>query len=58
MFDIDTAGRRRFLAPVNGTQITTGQIEVWLNPNEKIEWIWITYPDGTRHVTGYNITKL
>lgn len=30
---------------------------VELHDNEEIQWIWTTYPDGRRVVTGYDIIQ-
>ena len=40
--------------PVN---IPSAVISVELKENEDIEWIWTTYPNGQRVVTGYNIIQ-
>ena len=32
-------------------------ISVELEENESVEWIWTTYANGQRVVTGYNIIK-
>ena len=32
-------------------------ISVELNENEEVDWIWTTYANGQRVVTGYNIIQ-
>ena len=39
------------------TNIPSTVISVELNENEEVEWIWTTYPNGQRVVTGYKIIK-
>lgn len=64
-FEIDTGGRRRIMAPSSvpsfyGKRNTaTGDIiSVWVHPDELVKWIWTSDPDGSRRVTGYEITKV
>jgi len=59
MFMTDTVGRRRVFAPsYDGGTVIGEVLEIWLNPDERVEWIWTTYPDGTKDIIGYNITKI
>ncbi|WP_319418830.1 hypothetical protein [Pleurocapsa sp. FMAR1] len=39
------------------TNIPSTVISVELNENEEVEWIWTTYSNGQRVVTGYNIIQ-
>ena len=39
------------------SNIPSTVISVELNENEEVEWIWTTYPNGQRVVTGYNIIQ-
>ena len=44
---------------LNSTMINIPSIviSVELNENEEVEWIWTTYDNGQRVVTGYNIIE-
>ena len=43
-------------APVCDNQISTSTvIGVWLDPGERVEWIYTAMPDGKRVVAGYDI---
>lgn len=44
---------------INSTtvNIPSTVISVELNKNEDVEWIWTTYLNGSRVVTGYNIIQ-
>ena len=39
------------------SNIPSAVISVELNENEEVQWIWTTYPNGQRVVTGYNIIQ-
>ena len=39
------------------TNIPSTVISIELNENEEVEWIWTTYSNGQRVVTGYNIIQ-
>ncbi len=41
----------------SATNIPSTVISVELNENESVEWIWTTYSNGQRVVTGYKIIK-
>lgn len=54
---IVTAPQSNLSLDSNETNIPSGVISVELDENESVEWIWTTYSNGQRVVTGYNIIK-
>ena len=54
---IVTAPRSNLFLDSNGINIPSSVISVELDENESVEWIWTTYSNGQRIVTGYNIIK-
>ena len=54
---IVTAPRESLLLDLTATNIPSTVISVELNENEDVEWIWTTYQNGQRVVTGYNIIQ-
>jgi len=53
------ADLKRFVhAPNPSATLRAGQVTgVLLAHDETVTWIWSHYPDGTRAVTGYRISK-
>ncbi|MGL6342906.1 MAG: hypothetical protein ACRC80_27665 [Waterburya sp.] len=41
----------------NTYNIPSAVISVELSENEEVQWLWTTYPNGQRVVTGYNIIQ-
>lgn len=54
---IVTAPQQSLLLNSTTTNIPSAVISVELNENEEVQWIWTTYPNGQRIVTGYNIIQ-
>ena len=54
---IVTAPQANLFLNSNATNIPSTVISVELNENEEVEWIWTTYSNGQRVVTGYNIIQ-
>ena len=54
---IVTAPQTNLFLDSTATNIPSTVISVELNENEEVEWIWTTYPNGLRVVTGYNIIQ-
>ena len=56
--EIHQLGKRLVVAPHTEPLTSSGTfISVWLQPDEKVEWIWTINSDGSRRVTGYRIVK-
>ncbi len=48
--------RRWISAPGSNSQLVSGGVlGVWLEGNERVEWVYTILPDGKRVVTGYDI---
>ena len=54
---IVTAPRANLSLNSNHINIPSNVMSVELDENESVEWIWTTYPNGQRIVTGYNVIK-
>ena len=54
---IVTAPQQSLFSNSTTTTIPSAVISVELNENEEVQWIWTTYPNGQRVVTGYNIIQ-
>jgi hypothetical protein len=54
---IVTAPQQSLLLNSTTTNIPSAVISVELSENEEVQWIWTTYPNGQRVVTGYNIIQ-
>lgn len=54
---IVTAPQENLTLNSNTNNIPSTVLSVELNENESVEWIWTTYANGQRVVTGYNIIK-
>lgn len=54
---IVTAPGESLLLNSTATNIPSTVISVELNVNEDVEWIWTTYQNGQRVVTGYNVIQ-
>ena len=54
---IVTAPQTNLSLDFNSTNIPSSVISIELNENESVEWIWTTYSNGQRVVTGYNVIK-
>ena len=54
---IVTAPQANLFLDSAATNIPSTIISVELNENEEVEWIWATYQNGQRVVTGYNIIQ-
>ena len=54
---IVTAPRSNLSLDSNRINIPSSVISVELDENESVEWIWTTYSNGQRIVTGNNIIK-
>ena len=54
---IVTAPQANLFLDSTATNIPSTVINVELNENEEVEWIWTTYQNGKRVVTGYNIIQ-
>ena len=54
---IVTAPQQSLLLNSTTNNIPSTVISVELNENEEVQWIWTTYPNGQRVVTGYNIIQ-
>lgn len=55
---IVTAPQTNLFLDSTATNIPSTVISVELNEDENLEWIWTTYPNGQRVVTGYNIIQI
>ena len=54
---IVTAPQQSLFIDSTTTNIPSAVISVELDDNEEVEWIWTTYSNGQRVVTGYNIIQ-
>ena len=54
---IVTTPQQSLILNPNQVNIPSSVINVELKENEEVEWIWTTYPNGQRVVTGYNIIQ-
>ena len=54
---IVTAPQANLFLDSTATNIPSTVLSVELNENEQVEWIWTTYSNGQRVVTGYNIIQ-
>jgi hypothetical protein len=54
---IVTAPQPSLLFNLNTVNIPSSIISVELKENEEVEWIWTSYPNGQRVITGYNIIE-
>ena len=54
---IVTAPQANLFLDSTAINIPSTVISVELNENEEVEWIWTTYQNGQRVVTGYNIIQ-
>ena len=54
---IVTAPQANLFLDSTAINIPSTVISVELNENEEVEWIWTTYQNGQRVVTGYKIIQ-
>jgi hypothetical protein len=54
---IVTAPHQSLLSNFSTVNIPSTVISVELKENEEVEWIWTSYPNGQRVITGYNIIQ-
>ena len=47
--------KRWVAAPQSNAVTRNGIVGVWLNDNERVEWVYRFTSDGKKIVTGYNI---